>query len=97
MAASENELRVTLEQRFKSGRSGACIAAAVIENGTAAQAYFCAGAKSEHSIDDHTAFEIGSITKTMTAALLAEIIGRGEIALDDPLAKLGRRIRSSRQ
>src|SRR5258708_24974007 len=35
-----------------------------------------------------TAFEIGSITKTMTAALLAEIIGRGEIAIDDPLAKL---------
>ena len=88
MAASENELRVALEQRFKGDRSGACIAAAVIENGTEARAYFCAGAKSERSIDDRTAFEVGSITKTMTAALLADIIGRGEIALDDPLAKL---------
>ena len=88
MAASENELRVALEQRFKGDRSGACIAAAVIENGTEARAYFCAGAKSERSIDDRTAFEVGSITKTMTAALLAEIIGRGEIAIDDPLAKL---------
>jgi len=88
MAASENELHAALEQRFKGDRSGACIAAAVIENGTEARAYFCAGAKSEGSIDDRTAFEIGSITKTMTAALLAEIIGRGEIALDDPLAKL---------
>ncbi|HEY2401990.1 MAG TPA: serine hydrolase domain-containing protein [Steroidobacteraceae bacterium] len=88
MAASESELRAALEQRFKGDRSGACIAAAVIENGTAARAYFCAGAKSERSINDRTAFEIGSITKTMTAALLAEIIGRGEIALDDPLAKL---------
>jgi D-alanyl-D-alanine-carboxypeptidase/D-alanyl-D-alanine-endopeptidase len=88
MAARENELRAALEQLFKGDRSGACIAAAVIENGTAARAYFCAGAKSERSIDDRTAFEIGSITKTMTAALLAEIIGRGEIALDDPLAKL---------
>jgi CubicO group peptidase (beta-lactamase class C family) len=88
MAASENELHGALEQRFKGDRSGACIAAAVIENGTEARAYFCAGAKSEGSIDDRTAFEIGSITKTMTAALLAEIIGRGEIAIDDPLAKL---------
>jgi serine-type D-Ala-D-Ala carboxypeptidase/endopeptidase len=88
MAASENELRAALEQRFKGDRSGACIAAAVIENGTAARAYFCAGAKSGRSIDDRTAFEIGSITKTMAAALLSEIIGRGEIALDDPLAKL---------
>lgn len=88
MAASEDDLRAAIEQQFKGDRSGACIAAAVIENGTTAQAYFCANAKSERSIDEHTAFEIGSITKTMTAALLAEIIGRGEIAIDDPLAKL---------
>ena len=88
MAASEDDLRAALEQRFKGDRSGACIAAAVIENGTTAQAYFCANAKSERSINERTAFEIGSITKTMTAALLAEIIGRGEIAIDDPLAKL---------
>jgi len=88
MAASEDDLRAALEQRFKGDRSGACIAAAVIENGTTARAYFCANAKSERSIDERTAFEIGSITKTMTAALLAEIIGRGEIAIDDPLAKL---------
>jgi serine-type D-Ala-D-Ala carboxypeptidase/endopeptidase len=88
MAASEDDLRAALEQRFKGDRSGACIAAAVIENGTTARAYFCANAKSGRSIDERTAFEIGSITKTMTAALLAEIIGRGEIAIDDPLAKL---------
>jgi CubicO group peptidase (beta-lactamase class C family) len=88
MAASEDDLRAALEQRFKGDRSGACIAAAVIENGTTARAYFCANAKFERSIDERTAFEIGSITKTMTVALLAEIIGRGEIAIDDPLAKL---------
>jgi serine-type D-Ala-D-Ala carboxypeptidase/endopeptidase len=86
MAASEDGLRAALEQRFNGDRCGACIAAAVIENGTTARAYFCANA--ERSIDERTAFEIGSITKTMTAALLAEIIGRGEIAIDDPLAKL---------
>jgi D-alanyl-D-alanine-carboxypeptidase/D-alanyl-D-alanine-endopeptidase len=88
MAASEDDLRAALHQRFKGDRSGACIAAAVIEDGTTAQAYFCANAKSGRSIDDRTAFEIGSITKTMTAALLAEIIGRGEIAIDAPLTKL---------
>ena len=87
MAASEDELRAALQQRFKGDRSGACIAAAVIENGTTVRTYFCANAKSECSIDERTAFEIGSITKTMTAALLAEIIGRGEIAVDDPLAE----------
>jgi CubicO group peptidase (beta-lactamase class C family) len=88
MAAREDDLRTALAQRFKGDRSGACFAAAVIENGATAQAYFCAHAKSKRSIDERTAFEIGSVTKTMTAALLAEIIGRGEIAIDDPLAKL---------
>ena len=38
--------------------------------------------------DEHTAFEIGSITKTMTAALLAEFITHGEVTLNDPIAKL---------
>lgn len=88
VAASEDDIRVTLEQRFNGDRSGACFAAAVIENGATAQAYFCADAKSERSIDGRTVFEIGSITKTMTAALLAETIGRGEIAIDAPLANL---------
>jgi serine-type D-Ala-D-Ala carboxypeptidase/endopeptidase len=88
MAASEGDLRAALEQRFKGDRSDAFIAAAVIENGTTAQTCFCTSTKSQRSIDERTAFEIGSVTKTMTAALLAEIIGRGEIAIDDPLAKL---------
>jgi CubicO group peptidase (beta-lactamase class C family) len=88
MAASEGDLRAALEQRYKGDRAGACIAAGVIENGTTAKAYFCADAKSQRSIDDRTAFEIGSITKTMTAALLAELIAQGEIVLEDPLAKL---------
>jgi serine-type D-Ala-D-Ala carboxypeptidase/endopeptidase len=88
MATSEDDLRTALEQRFKGDRSSACIAAAVIEEGTTARVYFCADAKSGRSIDDRTAFEIGSITKTMTAALLAELIGRDEMAVDDPMAKL---------
>lgn len=37
--------------------------------------------------DERTVFEIGSITKTFTAALLADAVARGELKLDDPLAK----------
>lgn len=32
-------------------------------------------------------FEIGSITKTFTGALLADMVARGEMALDDPVQK----------
>src|SRR5882757_1478225 len=87
-AISNDDLRATLEQRFKGDRTGACIAAGVIDDGTVATAYYCADSASQRPYDEHTAFEIGSITKTMTAALLAEFIARGEIALSDPIAKL---------
>jgi D-alanyl-D-alanine-carboxypeptidase/D-alanyl-D-alanine-endopeptidase len=85
---SDNDLRAALEQRFKGDRTGACVAAAVIDNGTTAFAYSCADSKSQRPYDEHTAFEIGSVAKTMTAALLAEFIARGEVALSDPIAKL---------
>ncbi len=32
-------------------------------------------------------FEIGSITKTFTGALLADMVARGEMALDDPVQR----------
>jgi len=41
-AMSDNDLRAALEQRFKGDRTGACVAAAVIDDGTTASAHFCA-------------------------------------------------------
>ena len=38
--------------------------------------------------DAGTVSEIGSITKVFTAALLAEMAGRGEVRLDQPVAEL---------
>ena len=38
-------------------------------------------------LGDSTVFEIGSITKVFTAAVLADMVARGEVALDDPVAK----------
>src|SRR5262245_55395891 len=88
LAMSDNDLRATLEQRFKGDRTGACIAAAVIDKGTTANTYVCADPRSQRPYDEQTAFEIGSVTKTMTAALLAEFIARDEVTLDDPISKL---------
>jgi CubicO group peptidase (beta-lactamase class C family) len=83
---SDDDLRAALERRFKDDRTGACVAAAVIDNGTTASAHVCA--KSQRPYDKQMAFEIGSCSKPMTAALLAELIAGGEFSLDDPIAKL---------
>ena len=37
--------------------------------------------------DEHTLYEIGSITKTFTAILLADAVNNGKIKLDDPVNK----------
>lgn len=39
------------------------------------------------ALDIEAVFEIGSITKVMTALLLADMVARGEIAIDDPVSK----------
>ena len=38
-------------------------------------------------VPDDRVFEIGSVTKTFTAAILADMVARGEVRLDDPVAK----------
>ena len=39
------------------------------------------------AVTPDTLFEIGSITKTFTALLLADMVNRGEVKLDDPVEK----------
>jgi len=86
-AMTEGELKSVLERRLSGDRTGACIAVAVVEQNVTT-AYVCADPKAARPFDGRTAFEIGSVTKTMTAALLADLIIKGEVALSDPLTTL---------
>lgn len=88
LAADDGELRGALERRFNDDRTGACVAAAIVDGASTSTAYYCANPADQRSYDDHTAFEIGSVTKTMTAALLAQLIEHGELKLGDPLSRL---------
>jgi CubicO group peptidase (beta-lactamase class C family) len=83
-AMSDADLKALAETRFQGDRTGACVAVAVIEK-TVARAYVCADPKQLARISPDKAFEIGSISKTMTAALLADLIEQGKASLDDPL------------
>ena len=80
-------LRGKLEARLRGDRSGACIAAAMLRGDQQLeQAIVCADPKDETTLSFSTPFEIGSITKTMTAFAIATLIDAGRISLEDPLA-----------
>jgi CubicO group peptidase (beta-lactamase class C family) len=83
-AMTDAELQTLVERRILGDRTGACVAVAVVEK-TVARAFVCANPKQLPRISAGTAFEIGSISKTMTAALLADLIEQGKASLDDPL------------
>lgn len=85
-ATSDAALADTVGQRLQGDRTGACMAVAVIQGGDVARTFQCADAKDAARIGADTAFEIGSVSKTMTAALLADLIGHGQGSLDDPLS-----------
>ena len=42
----------------------------------------------ERRIDEHTIFEIGSVSKTFTALLMMKMAEEGALALDTPVSKL---------
>ena len=85
-AMTAEELQPKVEQRLHGDRTGACFAVAVIEAGGVVRARACAQAGKPLRIGADSAFEIGSVSKTMTAALLADLIGQGKGSLDDALS-----------
>ncbi len=61
----------------------------VMDHGTVVSdnAYGVKNLTSNAPVDEHTRFEIGSITKQFTAAAILRLKEKGKLALDDPLAK----------
>src|SRR5256885_5272360 len=84
-ALTEAQIAGNLEARFQKDRSGVCVVAAVVEGKQVARSRYCAKPRDEPGFD--TAFEIGSVSKTMTAFLVADLIEQGKWSLDDPIAK----------
>ncbi len=79
-------IQTLLDDKFADSDSG-MVVAIVDEHGSRV---FSAGALdngTDRTVDADTIFELGSVTKVFTSLLLVDAVTRGEMQLDDPVAK----------
>jgi serine-type D-Ala-D-Ala carboxypeptidase/endopeptidase len=85
---SDYEIKNILRERIDVAKKSVGIVVGLIdEKGTRIISY---GKRSENSgvpVDGDSIFEIGSVTKVFTATLLADMVERGDLQLDDPISK----------
>ncbi len=88
VAPSDAEIRGILEQRIDAMHRSVGIVVGVIDaHGRRIVAYGHLNQGDARPLNGETIFEIGSVTKVFTSLLLADMVQRGEVALDDPVAK----------
>lgn len=84
---SAEALQQRLDLRVLGDRTGLCVQAAVVQGPAVRRASACAGTRSSPPPAADAAFEIGSVSKTMLAALVAGLVAEGRWSLDDPIAR----------
>jgi D-alanyl-D-alanine-carboxypeptidase/D-alanyl-D-alanine-endopeptidase len=83
---SDSAVRAIIQQRVDSkGSTGIAVGLIGPDGKSRVFAYGASG--TARPIDANSVFEIGSITKTFTAAILADMVAKGEVKLDDPVSK----------
>ena len=84
--STDSAIRTTLQGRVDSKQTSGIVVGTLDHGRTS---IFTAGSSGLPGValDGNTEFEIGSITKVFTASILADMVARGEVSLDDPVAK----------
>jgi len=85
---SDDEIRKILAQRLGENEKGASIIVGTIEpQGRRIISVGHRNTGDSRPLNGDTVFEIGSVTKVFSALLLADMVAKKEVALDDPAAK----------
>jgi len=84
---NDSEIRAILKTRVDSGLARGIVVGVVQDGRRRFIAYGTAG-PGRAALDEHTIFEIGSISKTFSGVLLADAVVRGEARIDEPVAAL---------
>jgi D-alanyl-D-alanine-carboxypeptidase/D-alanyl-D-alanine-endopeptidase len=88
VSPSNVDIRQILVNRIDTQKQSVGIVVGVIDaKGRRVVSYGSLEQDDQRPLDGDTLFEIGSITKVFTALVLADMAQRGEVNIDDPIAK----------
>jgi len=86
-AADIAEIRAIMANRVDNGRAVGIAAGIIDEKGRQVVASGKVSLDGAQQPDGDTVYEIGSVTKVFTSLILADMIEKGEVKPDDPVAK----------
>ena len=81
------EVQNNIQLRVDNGVNTGIVVGLMDENGTNYYSYGVKSLKTGEPVDENSIFEIGSISKTFTGILLANMVLKDKMELDDPLQK----------
>ncbi len=84
---TDSAIRAILRDRVESKRSTGIVVGLLEPDGRTRVIAYNERTHGEPVFDARSVFEIGSITKAFTGSLLADMVSRGEVKLDDPVSK----------
>jgi CubicO group peptidase (beta-lactamase class C family) len=85
-SVDEKDIPKILKDAVDSIRTVGIVVGIIDAGGSKVFSYGKAG-KTGADVDGNSVFEIGSVSKTFTATLLADMAERGEVSLNDPISK----------
>jgi len=83
--ALPNGIKDNIMARVDNGINTGIVVGIIDAKGTQYYSYGVKSLKTNETVNEHSVFEIGSITKTFTGIILADRVIKGEANLDDPL------------
>jgi serine-type D-Ala-D-Ala carboxypeptidase/endopeptidase len=82
----DGDLEIMLRYLVEDGETPGVVLSVLEEDRSTRAVGYGSGGPGTPRLSPRSLFEIGSLTMTLTAALLAEMVVRGDVALDDPVA-----------